>query len=89
MSGSDNYIMARKNGRRVVIALVELDEDGDVTLDEMDANREFILRACNNHERLMAALSVIVLDEHIAGWLSENDPKALEQARTALKELNT
>lgn len=49
----------------------------------------FIVRACNNHDALVAALSVITLDDRIVGWLSNNDPKALEQARSALKKLNT
>lgn len=32
------------------------------------------------------ALAVVVFDKRISTWLAENDPKALEQARRALKE---
>jgi len=38
-------------------------------------------------EELVAALSVMVLDPQIKAFLEVNDPKALEQARTALRHV--
>lgn len=35
--------------------------------------------------QLVAALSVFVFDSKLRAWLEQNDPKALQQARQALK----
>lgn len=39
----------------------------------------------NEKNALARALGVMVLDPKISAWLTENDPKALEQARCALE----
>jgi hypothetical protein len=63
----------------------------DVGVAERDANAEFIVRACNSHDDLMAALEDMmawaraVSDEYIDGGdLREDYRQALSDARDAL-----
>jgi hypothetical protein len=60
-----------------------------VGMEQAEANARFITRACNNHEQLVAALSVLVLTREIASFLRKNDPKALEQAEAALNAIDS
>lgn len=50
------------------------------------------MQPCNETRPMIVALNalqVISLDERISNWLSDNDPKALEQVRHAISALLT
>lgn len=80
LSGSDSYIMGRKNGGKVVVALVEMDESGSVSFDEMDANAAYIVRCVNSHAELVAALERIESE-------TELDIDDEQEALTTLKRI--
>lgn len=59
-----------------VIAVVDPHDDfGDMA--------EPVARALAAAPKLLRALGVIVLNEEISGWLAQNDPMALAQAKEA------
>ena len=50
------------------------------------------VQACDETRPMIVALNalrVISLDERISNWLSDNDPKALEQVRHAISSLHS
>jgi hypothetical protein len=85
--GGDNLIMAKG----VPVAEVLYDEAQErISIEEMDANKAFIVRACNNAERLAEALRVLLsraqdLDQSATDSGLRNC-EALAKARGALAQ---
>jgi hypothetical protein len=48
--------------------------------DESDANAEFIVRACNNHEKLLEALKEIVADASCSAYAAQVADAAIVKA---------
>ena len=71
------FTVSTESGQRIAVACAGRYE-GD---PQEEADARLIAAA----PVLVEALLVITLDKHILQWFSDNDPKALAQARAALR----
>ncbi len=53
--------------------------------ETIKANAEYIVRACNAHEKLLAACMVFITCPETRQLLLDNDPMALRQAEAAIE----
>ncbi len=76
----DGYIMARNGFDRVAVAIVK--GFPRIKDDEWEANRKFIVRACNSHYELLAAhRAVLAL---LDGGQPKDIPGAIMVAQSAI-----
>lgn len=58
LNGADRVISATINGKRRTLAAVYGGDDCSISCDERNNNAAFIVRACNAHYGLLAALKL-------------------------------